>query len=344
MLEQQQKQQALLQQHFQKQQEEHLERQRQQQQQLQLQQQRHQEYMKDQEKLQGWGGSTVSDEKENVRPKVQMKAWATPSPHPPASTPSVNSTQQNFVTHASPYSGKNTHTNVTVTTYDTPVTNYSAVNVSNASAVQMTATVQPVHSLPSQHTALQTKSIKQETNATLHGAQNASQNVQTGAKTGTDKNLSFLETVTNNLDQVQNSDASSALTRTNSDRMVQYETAHVKSATENTHAKSVSEPKAQSLVKTVPSSPKVPAYQSYYLNSYAERYNASKVPYATETTTTTESGAADGSIAKGTLGLVDGQLSVLPDGQITEEGADTADTDSVSTLCEDREPDIKGEI
>ena len=361
VLEQQQKQQALLQQHFQRQQEEHMEQQRKQQQQLQQQQQKHQEYMNDRKSH--VRSENNGDEKENVRPKVHMKAWATPSPHPPASTPPVSSTQQSFVTHASPYSGKSTHTNVTVTTYDAPVSgvsNYSATNVTNTATVQTTAVSQLVQSVPSQQQIPQSKTVKQETNATLLNAQNGSQTEQTGAQTATDKNVSFLETVTNNLDQGQNESRNLTLARGNTDSIVQYGETQAKSVSEKTNKeKPVIETKTQNSHKNVASSPKVPSYQGYYVNSYAERYNSSKVPYATETTETTnvskanENSAkrtvgfvvddkANASIAKGTLAFIDGQLTILPDGPGTEEGADTADTDSVSTLCEEREPEPKG--
>ena len=316
------------------------------------------------------------DEKENVRPKVHTKAWATPSPHPPAPTASVTNTQQNFVTHASPYTGKSTHTNVTVTIYDASVSgvsNYSATNVTSTPTVLTTAVGQMVHSVPPQQHQSQSKTVKQETNTTLLNAHSE----QTGAQTVTDKNLSFLETVTNNLGHVQHESKNLTLARGNSDSIVQYGATQAKGASEKTNnEKPLIDTKTPTSHKNVASSPKVPSYQGYYVNSYTERYNASKVPYATETGVTTDNNkvngnsakgnvgfvvdnkangsiankpngslanTANGSIAKGTLAFIDGQLMVLPDGQGTEEGADTADTDSVSTLCEDREPDIKGE-
>ena len=45
---------------------------------------------------------------------------------------------------------------------------------------------------------------------------------------------------------------------------------------------------------------------------------------------------------KGTVGFVDGQLSMLPNDQMMDDIVDTADTDSVSTLCDDKEPELKG--
>ena len=372
VLEQQQKQQALLQEHFQKQQQEHLERQRQQREQLQVQQQKHQEVMNDQ-RSHARSDNNHGDEKENVRPKVHTKAWATPSPQPPAPTPSVTNTQQNFVTHASPYTGKSTHTNVTVTTYDalvSGVSNYSATNVTSTPTVHTTTIG---HSVPPQQHQSQSKTVKQETNSTLLNAQSE----QTGVQTVTDKNLSFLETVTNNLGHVQHESKNLTLARGNSDSIVQYGATQAKGASEKTNnEKPVIDTKAPTSHKNVASSPKVPSYQGYYVNSYTERYNAAKVPYATETGVTTDNkvngnsakanvsfvvdnkangsiankpnssmaNTANGSIAKGTLAFIDGQLMVLSDRQGTEEGADTADTDSVSTLCEDREPEIKGEI
>ena len=280
-----------------------------------------------------------------------MKAWATPSPHPPAPTPTVNNTQQNLVTHASPYTGKNTHTNVTVTTYDTPVSNQSAINVTSIAPGLTSTAGQPVHTgqsgqpvqvqtvSPQQQTT-QPKVQKQDMNTTL-SAQNDSKTVQTGTAKS-DKNLSFLERFTKNMDQVQYENSNSALMRANSDTTVQYGTTtpSVNSATPKSDSeKSVSETKTVSSnsTKTVSSSPKYPSYQGYYVNSYADRYSSSKVPMATETLAV-DNNKNNGSIAKGTLGFVDGQLTMLPD-----DGTDTADTDSVSTLCEDREPEIKGE-
>ena len=335
VLEQQQKQQAVLQQQFQKHQQEQLERQRQQQEQLQSQQHKHQEYMKEHSKSQK--DSATEHEKENVRPKVHMKAWATPSPHPPAPAPPVVSTQQNLVTHASPYTGKSTHTNVTVTS----VSNASAT-VNTATNVPVKVTDQIVNSVPSQQVTTQQKNLKQETNTTLVNAQNGSQVSQTGI----DKNLSFLETVTNNLDQVQNTNTynnyDSQSSKTASDKTVQYQTPAVSSTAKTNNEKSASETKSVNSNKTVSNSPKVPSYQGYYISSYADRYNATKVPNATETSTA-DTSKMNGSIAKGTLGFVDGQLSLFSDGQVNEDVVDTADTDSVSTLCDDREQEVKGE-
>ena len=396
MLEQQQKQQALLQEHFQRQQREQLERQQQQREQLNTQQQKHQELINDQQSHVRVD-NLPNDEKENVRPKVHTKAWATPSPHPPASAPSVTNTQQNFMTHASPYSGKSTHTNVTVTTYDNSVSgvsNHSATSVGNTTTVQTSAVGQTILSVPAQS---QSKTAKQETNTTLLHTQNE----QTGAQTASDKNLSFLETVTNDLGHVQSESRNLTLTRADSDSIVQYGATHGTGASErmNTAKPVIDNKTSTSSHKNAVSSPKVPSYQGYYVNSYVERYNASKVPYATETSATDNnkfSGNSDkrhvgfvvdnkateniakkanetnkanaaiankangsittnrangsiatntnGSISKGTLAFIDGQLTVLPDSSGTEEGADTADTDSVSTLCEDREPEVKGQI
>ena len=291
-----------------------------------------------------------------------MKAWATPSPHPPVSTPSVTNTPQNFVTHASPYTGKSTHTNVTVTTYDVSVANQSAAINTATTVLAKVTDHELVDSLPPQPIMTHSKSLKQETNTTLVSAQNGSQVTNTGV----DKNLSFLQTVTNNLDQVQNSSTLNTNNKTvlskTSEKTVQYQTSAVNGTAKTNVEKSVSETKVASSSKTVSSSPKIPSYQSYYMNSYAERYNANKTPIATETAAppperynanktpiATETAApppdshvANGNIMKGTVGFVDGQLSMLPNDQMMDDIVDTADTDSVSTLCDDKETEAKG--
>ena len=259
------------------------------------------------------------------------------------STPSVTNTPQNFVTHASPYTGKSTHTNVTVTTYDVSVANQSAA-INTATMVVAKVTDQElVDSLPPRPVMTHSKNLKQETNTTLVSAQNGSQ----ATNTGVDKNLSFLQTVTNNLDQVQNASISNTNNKTvlskTSEKTVQYQTAAVNGTAKTNVEKSVSETKVASSSKTVPSSPKIPSYQSYYMNSYAERYNANKTPIATETAAPPpDSKVVNGNIMKGTVGFVDGQLSMLPNDQMMDDIVDTADTDSVSTLCDDKEPEVKG--
>ncbi|WAR07289.1 CE126-like protein [Mya arenaria] len=86
-LEKQQKQQLLLQQQYEKQQQE----------QLQLEKRRQ---MLEQQKQQQ---ENIKKQEENPRPKVEVKAWTTPSPHPPSQA-SVMGTQPTLVTNASPYS------------------------------------------------------------------------------------------------------------------------------------------------------------------------------------------------------------------------------------------------
>ncbi|XP_060601720.1 uncharacterized protein LOC132754973 [Ruditapes philippinarum] len=108
-LEQQQRQQQLLQQQYERQKKDELER-----------QQQEERYRQQQAAVTmatttvGSGYIDSEEGKENLRPKAQLKAWGTPSPHPPTPASTVTTTTSTFVTHTSPYTGKNTHTNTTV--------------------------------------------------------------------------------------------------------------------------------------------------------------------------------------------------------------------------------------
>lgn len=337
VLEQQRKQQLLLQQHYEKQQQEQLEKQRQ----VQLQPQ--------QENSNDTG-------KENYRPKAQMKAWATPSPHPPTPASVVQTTAH--VTHASPYSGKNTHTNMTVPIYDKPLTNTESVvsskpSVSAGASSVVTCTNNNAQTSHSRTEGYVQPEIKQSEHSVV-GAQ--------------ERNLSFLEAVTNDLSMKQESHSVSKTSNITSVSSTPVKTAPVVATVTSRpvqqQQQSAATTATATAIKATSSSPatvvanKPPVNPSYYVNSYSTAYAnrqqlQQQVPNGTSGRLPTESKAS--TVVTNTMrmnggmptpwGTPTGNLdhpAVMLTPDMALNGDDTADTDSVSTICEEKEPETKG--
>lgn len=347
ILDQQRKQQLVLQQHYEKQQQEQLEKQKQQLQQQLLEQQ--------QSALPpSLAQANTENGKENFRPKAQMKAWATPSPHPPSPATVAMTTAPSHVTHASPYGGKNTSTNMTVPTYEKPP-------VSNGSN---TANMKP--SL--------TNSASTVSNTNINGnvLQNRTdENVKYSEYTNSvvsaqDKNLSFLEAVTNDLASKQQPLTETAVTNSavssaaSAPMKVPPSTSTITPKTvQSTATSSVATPVKVTTASTTVTAGKPPVAPSYYISSYGEAYaakqqvqraaNGASVRQGTDPPSTT----ALANTMKMTGGMpapwgtpngnVDSQTVMLTPNTALN-GDDAGDTDSVSTICEEKETETKGTL
>lgn len=345
VLEQQRKQQLLLQQDYEKQQRAQLEKQRQQQQQ------------KEQ------GQMYVEEEgKENFRPKAQMKAWATPSPHPPQPATVSNTTAQNLVTHASPYSGKNTHTNMTVPTYEN-------VSVNNQCVVS---------SKPNMTTGVNVVSVYNNNNANASNVQyRTDDTVQPEVKkaeydlnstvSAQERNLSFLETVTNDLTIKQESKnagniANGSNVSSTPVKVTPSTAAVAPKAAQPTPSSAVTSTVAPVKVSSASSTvtaAKPPVNPGFYVNSYGAVYAARQQMQQQQQQQQQPSSGAENkpeaTVAKNTMKLngaiaepwsipggYTGSQTVMLTPNMALNGDDIADTDSVSTICEDREPETKG--
>ena len=339
VLEQQRKQQLLLQQEYDKQYKAQQEKQRQQQ--------------------EATNGQIYEAEvsKEAQRPKAQMKAWGTPSPHPPAPTPVTNTTPQNMVTHASPYSNKSTHTNMTVPTYEHVSNNNQ--NVVN-SKPPVAPVVNSVNTYNNNNANVSQYRTKEYVPVETKQGENSTVVVQ-------DRNLSFLETVTNDLtikqeSKIAGSIASGSTPASNLPVKVPPTTAAIVPKTTPVALSSAPTTTATSTrVNSTPASvtsAKPPVNPGVYNNSYTAAYanrqqlqqqqqqgsngadNRSQSATTNGHTNTIRMNGATSSPWQ-TGGYTNGQ-SVMFTPDMALNGDDVADTDSVSTICEEKEPDSKG--
>lgn len=341
VLEQQQKQQQMVQQQYERQkQEEAAEQQR-----LHHEQQQQQQQMS----VAGTNTGIHGDEgKENHRPK--LKAWGTPSPHPP--NPSTTAAVTTHVTHASPYSGKNTHTNMTIPYMhnnniqpDSP-SSYTPSSPHNGSSVTPTRTVD--RNLQAVANANASYYLSEQTSTPKNG------------QDGSGKNVSFLETVTDGLPVSGNSSSvstSSAAVQTTSNSSVNsgkssQQTVAKTNGTSNTSARANN---GATTTTTTTSTPKPPIHPGYY-NSYGAAYlarqqmlNGTNVNKQAENNSSNNHAVTNDSVkTNGNVQWVVDEHSVpgnmkmlTPDTAIN--GDDVTDTDSVSTICgEERDPEPKG--
>ena len=329
-LEQQQRQQQLLQQQYERQKQEELEKQQQQEQ-----------YMKQAAVTKatvtaGSSGYINSDEgKENQRPKAQLKAWGTPSPHPPTPASTVSNTASTYVTHTSPYTGKNTHTNTTVpmvTSNGQSSKSSTPVNVKSQPSVSQTNTVSAAHIADSYIQANSTLNKTEYTNP---------------PRTVQEKSLSFLETVTSGLSVTPQSESTTSSPMTVAKN--QPNTSVPESKTTQV-SKTNSAGTRPSTTSTNVSKP--PIHAGYY-NSYGAAFNArqqltngsnTKQTVQDKPSTATTNGDTAKSNGPVTWALPEelaGHLKMVTSEPMVN-GEDPGDTDSVSTICEEREPEPKG--
>ncbi|XP_060564701.1 mucin-5AC-like [Ruditapes philippinarum] len=256
---------------------------------------------------------------------MKLKAWGTPSPHPPTPASTVTTTTSTFVTHTSPYTGKNTQTNTTV-----PMMN------SNVQSSKSTTSVSDNRqsSVPQTNIVSATQLI--DTNSTINRTEytNPPRNMQ-------EKSLSFLETVTSGLSVTpqSNSKTSSPVSRNPTDTSV----SDVKSTQVSKTNSAGSRPSSTSVTNSKP-----PIHAAYY-NSYGAAYSArqqltngtnTKQDTPSTVTTNGDTGKTNGNV---TWGLPE-ELATHLKMATTEpmvNGDDPGDTDSVSTICEEREPEPK---
>ena len=348
-----QQQQVLLQQQFEKQQQEQaqLEKQRraveQQQKQQQQENERKQNYVDD----------------ESQRPKAQMKAWGTPSPHPPTPA-SVHSTPTTLVTNASPYSGRSTNTNMTVPLYDKPAQS-SAVNspktVVNASMYTVAA-----------NTTYNNSNMASGGKMDVGQGQGQPSVSRYDGSSAQDSSLSFLETVTNGISGKPGSSSkpapSTSATSTGTVIGNSGYTTPSKSSMPVQQAVTSKPPVNQTTPKPTPPpssvvATKPPLNPSHYGNSYgaafAARQQQQQTSPATQGTGNGSSKAnengystASNSTASKQITMVTGPLpwgaglsdnvNVMMTPNTALNGDDITDTDSVSTICDDRETEPKG--
>ncbi|XP_045197184.2 LOW QUALITY PROTEIN: uncharacterized protein LOC123551937 [Mercenaria mercenaria] len=328
VLEQQQKQQQLLQQQYERQKQEELEKQR----------QEHQQQQAAVSMATTASDYASSEEgKENQRPKVQMKAWATPSPHPPPPASTVITTAQTYVTHASPYTGKNTHTNMTVPM----VTSNDQISNSNTPfSVNSNSSVSQTNS--SSATRLNDKNVQGNTDVNKREYVNS--------PSTQDKSLSFLETVTYGLSVTPDSNSTNSTPTTVPKNQSNNGVSDVKPTQQasKTNGNSGAPTKQSTTSANVP---KTPIHAGYY-NSYGAAYsarqqltNGTNNKHAVKEsagTVTTQAGTAkmNGEVTWGLPEELAGHLKMMTTEPIMN-GDDTGDTDSVSTICEEREPEPK---
>jgi hypothetical protein len=321
-LEQQQRQQQLLQQQYERQKKDELER-----------QQQEERYRQQQAAVTmatttvGSGYIDSEEGKENLRPKAQLKAWGTPSPHPPTPASTVTTTTSTFVTYTSPYTGKNTQTNTTV-----PMMN------SNVQSSKSTTSVSDNRqsSVPQTNIVSATQLI--DTNSTINKTEytNPPRNMQ-------EKSLSFLETVTSGLSVTPQSNSKTSLpvSRNPTDTSV----SDVKSTQVSKTNSAGSRPSSTSVTNSKP-----PIHAGYY-NSYGAAYSARQ--QLTNNGTNTKQDTPSTVTTNGDTGKINGNVTWgLPEELATHlkmattepmvNGDDPGDTDSVSTICEEREPEPKG--
>lgn len=334
VLEQQQKQQQLLQQQYERQKQEELEKQ----------QHKEQKYLQLQNTASSVATTTTAytngeETKENQRPKAQMKAWATPSPHPPIPASTVYTTAQNYVTHASPYTGKNTHTNTTVhmvTTNEHSSKSSTPVNVYG----QTTLTQNNYAGLASNRVAEKNFEGNMDVNKSEYA---------TPPVSAQEKSLSFLETVTSGLTVTADSNSTNSTPTSVQRNQSNYSVPTAKSTQQ------VSKANGNTSVSTKPVTtsavqPK-PIHAGYY-NSYGAAYTARQQltptsdnkQTATITTSTLstkyDSPKMNGEVTWALPEGLEGQVKMMTSETATN-GEDTADTDSVSTICEERDPEPK---
>ncbi|XP_052811066.1 putative mediator of RNA polymerase II transcription subunit 26 isoform X2 [Mya arenaria] len=358
-LEKQQKQQLLLQQQYEKQQQE----------QLQLEKRRQ---MLEQQKQQQ---ENIKKQEENPRPKVEVKAWTTPSPHPPSQA-SVMGTQPTLVTNASPYSGRSTNTNMTVPLYE----NLSSPN--NTTSVSSKSTV-----------------VSEPYTLTGNGAYNSNDNsnvvknvradrvqpsaLQSDYSSAQERSVSFLETVTNGLPvkpeqskatvvnavtSVGYASRATSLPQNSSTISAPQRTVQQMSTKPSSAAQQLSpKPSTAQATKITPTPPattvttKPPPNPANYGNSYGAAFAAkqnqqqqksssvSSQQKPNETVCSTKSDSSSSTrltMTTGTVPLSWGDQSAtkvpyMMGPSTAVNGDDIADTDSVSTICDEKEPEPK---
>ncbi|KAK3605190.1 hypothetical protein CHS0354_013000 [Potamilus streckersoni] len=278
------------------------------------QQQQYQQKQEQQALVQNNGSLQNQEEKENFRPKVQMRAWATPSPVNQAHVQAVKSTAQNLVTKASPYSGRSTLTTVTTVTY---------YDKSRTPPVQagVTPAVSHFNSIQKDTQSVPSQDKKQDMSHNVSNNYNHRGNVKT-VTSAAEHNLEFLQTVTNGLNTV--SDA----VNTNAPDIIKQTPSTINS-------------------KVVPSHS--PFYRASYASSSATRRQGNingQTPDKVENTS-----KINGTVDQSSLGCVSGQLSVVSNGNGNHLHGDTEiiqgpvdpnagenideDTDTISTINEE---------
>ncbi|KAL3881918.1 hypothetical protein ACJMK2_028304 [Sinanodonta woodiana] len=284
-----------------------------------IQQQQNYQQKQEQALVQNNGSSQNPEEKENFRPKVQMRAWATPSPVNQAHVQAVKSTAQNLVTKASPYSGRSTLTNVTtVTYYDKSRT----PSVHPGATTGATPAVSHLCSIPKDTQSVPSQDKKQDLSHNVSNNYNQRGNVKT-VTSAAEHNLEFLQTVTKGLNTV--SDA----VNTNAPDIIKQTPSTINSKVVPNHS---------------------PFYRASYVSSSAPKRQGNNInghiPEKVEDTS-----KINGSVAQGSLGFVSGQLSVVSNdngnhlrgdteiiqGRVDPYAGDNIDedTDTISTINEE---------
>lgn len=336
VLEQQQKQKQLLQEQFERQNQEELERQ----------QQQDQKYLQQQAAVTSVAATsayTVSEEgKENQRPKAQMKAWATPSPHPPTPASAVITTTTTFVTHASPYTGKNTHTNTTVPMMTT--NGYSSKSNTPVSVNNQTVETKT-------YTASSASNRISETNIQATNGINRS-DYTIPAVSVQDKSMSFLETVTYGLSTTPDSNSLNSTLTSVSKNQSNASISAAKNLQQVSKTNGTSSVPSKGV--TTPSTPSKPLHAGYY-NSYGAAYSArqqvtngsnnKQVVGSTSNNVKTQvdTPKMNGEVTWALPEGLDGQFKMMT-ADAAVNGDDAADTDSVSTICDEREAEAKGKM
>ena len=349
-LEQQQKQQKLLQEEFHRQNEQLQEKQEKQLEKIQTNQQSNLSSNNAQY-------TRTESEKENQRPKVQLKAWATPSPQPPTPVSANVSKTNSMVTNASPYTGRSTNTNVTtVTGYDASVIRDNSYINSKPVSVTV-STIQDELTPGTVTSQARTQSIVNTTphsnSELLHSRAYQSQG-------------SFLETVTKDLGHQsevtaaseQSTHVSGVTSYTNNGNNLS-SNENLQKVTPQASLKNV--PNNMNSPKTNPIVTKPPLNSAFYLNSYSSAYSMrqnlqqqQKQQQQSKTVlkehssagpvTTVDASRLSIKPTNGSQHATENQHSIFQINTYNgDEGQDTADTDSVSTIgYEEKEPEPKG--
>ncbi|KAL4233554.1 hypothetical protein ACF0H5_008234 [Mactra antiquata] len=366
VIEQQQKQQQLLQQQYERQkQQEAAEQQR-------LAQEQQQQALAANQAAGAYTVTHDDDSKENQRPK--LKAWGTPSPHPPVPVTSPASTH---VTHTSPYSGKNTHTNMTIP-YVNSNNQQSMIPESPSSVSSKLNVPHNGSSVTPSRTLDRNLQAVANANASYYLSEQPSMQLNNDETTG--KNMSFLETVTDGLPASQTSGTTAPVSTMSSAGVKTTSSSSSVNSTKVTQQSVVKATTASPNVKngvtttttnSATSTPKPPIHPGYY-NSYGAAYSARQQLMNTgngsnnkqtdnditnKTSVTSESSKTSTDVTNASSGVtktttsvkwvvdnssIPSSIKMLTPDTTMINGDDITDTDSVSTICgEEKEPEPK---